>query len=184
MLGKRFFGAQTSIFVWEVYIFCLKCGQIFASKLTFCVCFTIHIQSEWAWEDHDAGRRTPHRIYVVVILKKANFQLFCLLPVTLWKVIILYFYRVFNTINIIRIIWIILIYFRSSIICNWTARKYTCKMRCEASLEFPDFLAQQEIKLLWRHLKTNHSTRLTVTNVTKCPAILTFKPWCKTSNRF
>ena len=84
MIGKRFFGAETSIFVWEVYIFCLKCGQIFASKLTFCVCFTIHIQSEWAWEDHDAGRRTPHRIYVVVILKKANFQLFCLLPVTLW----------------------------------------------------------------------------------------------------
>ena len=83
MEGKRFFGAETSIFVWEVYIFCLKCGQIFASKLTFCVCFTIHIQSEWAWEDHDVGRRTPHRNYVVVILKKANFQLFCLLPVTL-----------------------------------------------------------------------------------------------------
>ena len=161
MVGKRFLGAETSIFVWEVYIFCLKCGQIFASKLTFCVCFTIHIQSEWAWEDHDMGRRTPHRNYVVVILKKANFQLFCLLPVTL--------------IDIKK---------RSSIICNWTARKYTCKMRCEASLEFPDFLAQQEIKLLWRHLKTNHSTRLTVTNVTKCPAILTFKPWCKTSNRF
>lgn len=83
MLEKRFFGAETSIFVWEVYIFCLKCGQIFASKLTFCVCFTIHIQSEWAWEDHDVGRRTPHRNYVVVILKKAYFQLFCLLPVTL-----------------------------------------------------------------------------------------------------
>lgn len=56
----RYLYGKFIYFAWNVV-------KIFASKLTFCFCFDIYIQSEWAWEDRVVAQRTPHWNHLVMI---------------------------------------------------------------------------------------------------------------------